>query len=239
LTFVRNIQKEIRSLEIEIKDLKDRILRLDENENIQKDFLINSVNKKKTLVQNLENKIPKDWPKVYKEFQSIIKSEKLTRIKYRRLMDYSYEEINKIYTILKFKHKFSRFRVNFENLSKKLETDDPKKLIKEINLFKRSLTEIPDNRKIVSYLNKVSRSLKKKNIKYDKVRKDFNFAFELYRKKIDKINNIENIIAPQLFDYLENVSNSIAVRQQSKIPRKLALYLAECRADHKDLSLYF
>ena len=57
---------------------------------------------------------------MYKEFQSIIKSEKLTRIKYRRLMDNSYEEINKIYTILKFKDKFSRFKENFENLSKKL-----------------------------------------------------------------------------------------------------------------------
>ena len=58
-------------------------------------------------------------------------------------------------------------------------------------------------------------------------------------KKLDEINNIENIIEPYLLDYLENVSNSIGVRQQSKIPRNLALYLAECRADHKDLSLYF
>ena len=64
-------------------------------------------------------------------------------------------------------------------------------------------------------------------------------AFELYRKKLDEINNIQNIIEPYLLDYLENVSNSIGVRQQSKIPRNLALYLAECRADHKDLSLYF
>ena len=239
LFFVRNIEKEIRSLEIEIKDLNVMISRLDENENVQKDVLIKSINNKKTLVQNLENKIPKDWPKVYKDFQSIIKSEKLTRIKYRRLMDNSYEEINKIYTILKFKDKFSKFKVNFENLSNKLETDNPKILIKEISLFKKRITEIPDNRKIVSYLNKVSRSLKKKTIKYEKIRKDFNFAFELYRKKLDKINNIEKIVAPHLLDYLENVSNSIGVRQQSKIPRDLALYLAECRADHKDLSLYF
>ena len=52
-------------------------------------------------------------------------------------MDNSYEEIHKIYTILKFKDKFSRFEENFENLSNKLETENPKKLIKEISLFKK------------------------------------------------------------------------------------------------------
>ena len=76
------------------------ISRLDENENVQKEFLIKSINDNKILIQNLENKIPKDWPKVYKEFSIHNKVRKINeRIKYRRLMDNSYEEIHKIYTM--------------------------------------------------------------------------------------------------------------------------------------------
>ena len=44
---------------------------------------------------------------------------------------------------------------------------------------------------------------------------------------------------PKLKDYLDVISTSIGVRQQNKIPRELALYLAKCRSTHQDLSLYF
>ena len=40
-------------------------------------------------------------------------------------------------------------------------------------------------------------------------------------------------------NYLNAISFTIGVRQQEKLPSNLALYLASCRANHKDLSLYF
>ena len=236
---VRNIEKDIRSLNLEIKDLKVKISRLDENENNEKDILNQLIRDKNVLIQKNKNKISDNWPEVYKNFQSIIRSEKLERAKYRRLMDNSYEEINKVYTILNLRDEFAKFENKFEEFSNSIEKIDPLELLKEIKLFSKEISKIPDNRKIISNLNKVSRILKKKNVNYIKVREYFNQSFKLYRQKLNDIKNVKNNIAPKLKGYLDIVGTSIGVRQQSKIPRELALYLAKCRASHKNLSLYF
>ena len=239
MIFVRNIEKNIRSLESEIKELKVKVSRLDDNENNQKDLLNKSINNKKDLIQNLQKKISKDWPKIYKEFQSIIRSEKLERAKYRRLMDSSYEEIHKVYTILNLKDEFAKYENKFQKLSNDIEEVDRQEMLKKIKLFSKRIAKIPDNRKIISKLNKVSRNLKKKNVNYKKVRKNFDESFELYRKKLNDIKKVDISIMPKLKDYLDVISTSIGVRQQNKIPRELALYLAKCRSSHQDLSLYF
>ena len=239
MIFVRNIEKNIRSLESEIKELKVKVSRLDDNENNQKDLLNKSINNKKDLIQNLQKKISQDWPKIYKEFQSIIRSEKLERAKYRRLMDSSYEEIHKVYTILDLKDEFVKYENKFQKLSNDIEEVDRQDMLKKIKLFSKRIAKIPDNRKIISKLNKVSRNLKKKNVNYKKVRKNFDESFGLYRKKLNDIKKVDISIMPKLKDYLDVIATSIGVRQQTKIPRELALYLAKCRSSHQDLSLYF
>ena len=50
---------------------------------------------------------------------------------------------------------------------------------------------------------------------------------------------VDNKIVSELENYLKIVSTSIGVRQQNKLPRELALYLADCRASHKNLTLFF
>ena len=39
--------------------------------------------------------------------------------------------------------------------------------------------------------------------------------------------------------FLDNTKFTIGLRQQQKIPKDIALFLAGCRSDHRDLSLYF
>ena len=50
---------------------------------------------------------------------------------------------------------------------------------------------------------------------------------------------VDDKIVSEFENYLKIVSTTIGVRQQSKLPRKLALYLADCRASHKNLTLFF
>ncbi len=154
-------------------------------------------------------------------------------------MDGSYDDILKIYTILDLQNEYFAFENQFKELSNKLEISKPKQLISEIKLLVKKLNKIPDNRKIISSLNKVNRNLKKKKIDYFKVNKNFDIAYELYSKKASAIKDIDKNITVELKNYLNVISSSIGVRQQSKIPRDLALYLASCRSTHKDLTLYF
>ena len=137
------------------------------------------------------------------------------------------------------KDQFSKFDIKFNDISTKLEVSDPKKLMDEIKLFIKELNKIPDNRDIVSSLNKVNRNLKKKKIDYVKIRKNFEKAYSLYTKKNNQLKMVDNKIADKLENYLNTTSTSIGVRQQNKLPRELALYLADCRASHKNLTLFF
>ena len=117
------------------------------------------------------------------------------------------------------------FDSRFKNISAKLEVNDPKQLIDEIKLFTQELNKIPDNRSIISSLNKVNRNLKKKKIDYVKVKK-ISKAYNLYMQKNNKLKLVDDKIVSELENYLKIVSTSIGVRQQSKLPRELALYLA-------------
>ena len=239
LTFVRIIEKDIRDVQADMKQIKNQISMLDENDVYNKNILNELLLNKKILIDTYKSKISKEWPNTYKNFQSLIKKEKIERMKYRRLMDQSYENIFQIYTILDLKDDFLKFEKQFNVLSNMLKEADPKQLMSEIKIFTKKLNKIPDNRKIISSLNKINRNLKKKKIDYKKVNKNFEEAYDLYRNKVNEIIGADKKIILGLKEYLNVVSTSIGVRQQSKIPRELALYLASCRSTHKDLTLYF
>ena len=239
LLFVRNIEKDIRIVEKESKEIKTLISRLEKNQKDEEKVLKNELVTKNALIESYKSQIPSDWPSKYKDFQSLIKKEKNERSNYRRLMDGSYDEIFKLYTIINLKETFSMFDSRFKNISAKLEVNDPKQLIDEIKLFIQELNKIPDNRSIISSLNKVNRNLKKKKIDYVKVNNNFEKAYNLYIQKNNNLKFVDDKIVSELENYLKIVSSSIGVRQQRKLPRELALYLADCRASHKNLTLFF
>ena len=239
LLFIRNIEKDIRIVKKEIKEIKIFLSRLAENQKDEENKLQNDLIAKKTLIENYKSQIPSDWPNIYKDFQSLIKKEKIERSKYRRLMDESYNEIFEIYSIINLKDTFSKFEKKFKNFSNKLEVNNPRELIDEIKLFTKELNKVPGNQNIISSLNKVNKNLKKKKINYVKVKKAYEKAYTLYIQKNDQLKMVDKKIVSELKNYLKIVSTSIGVRQQNKLPRELALYLAECRASHKNLTLFF
>ena len=101
------------------------------------------------------------------------------------------------------------------------------------------ISRLPDNSKITSKLSKVSRNLKKKKVNYEKILKDFNKSFSEYEKKYSELEKIDEKIVNDLSVFLDNTKFTIGLRQQQKIPKNIALFLAGCKSDHRDLSLYF
>ena len=239
LKIVRNKEKNIRELKSLIKTNETIISRI-ENDDKQK------ISSLKSEIQNLKNDIqiekqgfPKNWSNTYKNFQKLIKEENLNRIKYRRAMDSSYDEMITLRNILLSRTEFYIFRDEFKKFSKILQTNEPKALSKEIKVFSKKISRLPDNSKITSKLSKVSRNLKKKKVNYEKVFKDFNNSFAEYEKKYSNLKMIDDNVVSNLSVFLDNTKFTIGLRQQQKLPKDIALFLAGCRSDHRDLSLYF
>ncbi len=236
---VRNKEKNIKEIELLIKTNETMISNA-ENNDIQRISLLKlEVEKLKNSIQTEKQGYPKNWSETYKNFQKLIKEENLNRIKYRRAMDNSYDEMSTLRNILLSRSEFYKFRNEFKKLSQIIKTTEPKALSKEIKVFSKKILRLPDNSKITSKLSKVSRNLKKKKVNYEKVLKDFNKSFAEYEKKFSDLKKIDDKIVNDLSIFLDNTKFTIGLRQQQTLPRDIALFLAACRSDHRDLSIYF
>ena len=236
---MRNKEKNIKEIKSLIKANETLISRTESNENQKISLLKSEVEKLKNDIQIEKQGFPKNWSETYKNFQKLIKEENLNRIKYRRAMDNSYEEMTILLNILLKRNDFYSFRNEFKKFSQILETTEPKALSKEIKVFSKKISRLPGNSKITSKLSKVSRNLKKKKVNYEKVLKDFNKSFDEYEKKYADLEKIDNKVITDLSVFMDNTKFTIGLRQQQKIPKEIALFLAGCRSDHRDLSLYF
>ena len=229
----------IREFEALIKNNETTVSRIENDDKKRISLLKSEIEKLKIDIQNEKRGYPKNWSDTYKNFQKLIKEENLNRNKYRRAMDNSYDEMSTLLNILLSKNEFYKFRDEFKKFSKILETSEPKSLSIEIKIFSKKLSRLPDNSKITSKLSRVSRNLKKKKVNYKKVVKDFNISFEEYEKKYSDLKKIDNKVIDALTVFLNSTKFTIGLRQQQKIPRDIALFLAGCKSDHRDLSLYF
>ena len=68
---------------------------------------------------------------------------------------------------------------------------------------------------------------------------DFNKSFADYEKKYSDLKKIDDNAVNDLSVFLDSTKFTIGLRQQQKIPKNIALFLAGCKSDHRDLSLYF
>ena len=239
LKIVRNKEKNIRELETFIKDNETTISRIENDDKQRISFLKSEIEKLKNDIRIEKRDFPKNWSDTYKNFQKLIKEENLNRIKYRRAMDNSYDEMTILLNILLSRTEFYMFRDEFKKFSNKLEISEPKSLSKEIKVLSKKVSRLPDNSRITSKLSKVSRNLKKKKVNYKKVVKDFNLSFAEYEKKYSDLKKIDNKVIDALSIFLDSTKFTIGLRQQQKIPKDIALFLAGCKSDHRDLSLYF
>ena len=131
------------------------------------------------------------------------------------------------------------FNNTFIDLKSKLAQEEKLKLSEQVKTFSKTINELPDNRKIASNLNKVRRELKKKNVKMEKVYKFFDKSYSEYLKKLKSLNKIDRSVLINLNKFINLIKYNVGIRQQDKLNRDLALYIATCNSDHKDLSIHF
>ncbi len=192
-----------------------------------------------TVIDANNKTIPNDWTSINKSFKKIVKLEQKKRNDYRRLVDNSYEKLATFSLLLSSVDDFKKFNYNFIDLKSKLDQQDKLMLSEQVKSLSKKISELPDNRKITSNLNKVRRELKKKKVKMEKVYRLFEKSFSEYQKKLILLKKIDQSVLLNLNTFMNSIKFNVGIRQQPKLNRDLALYAATCNADHKDLSIHF
>ena len=185
-----------------------------------------------------DNKL-KNWEKISSDFKFLVKSEQKKRLEYRRLADTSFTKLNTLNYLFKNVEIYEGLNDEFSQILKNINSLENKTMSKKIKEFSKKINQIPYNEKIVKNLRKASRELNKKNTDLNLVRTLIEKEYKEYNDKLVSLKKVDINVIQKLNNYLKFVSNNVALRQQSKLPRNVALYLAKCNSEHRDLSIYF
>jgi succinate dehydrogenase hydrophobic anchor subunit len=181
----------------------------------------------------------KNWEKISSDFKFLVKSEQKKRLEYRRLTDTSFTKLNTLNYLFKNVEIYEGLNDEFIQILKNINSLENKTMSNKIKEFSKKINQIPYNEKIVKNLRKASRELNKKNIDLNLVRTLIEKEYKEYNDKLVSLKKVDINVIQKLNNYLKFVSNNVALRQQSKLPRNVALYLAKCNSEHRDLSIYF
>lgn len=238
---VRRIEQFDRDIQQEIKALNNQIEITDSNQEV----IIATLNKKlenlKLQSNLLMSQIPNTWDKDYQTFNKLVKNEKLLRSKYRRSSDQFYSGVQDLLMILKGNQKFYSLENRLNNFKNKLLSDhnNKKLILNEIKNLSKELSSVDDGGKMKSYLSKMKRKIKKKTVKIDRVMKDFDNLIKIYNKKAKWLDKADSKLRNQVQSLLNETAYTIGSRNQKKLPRETALFIAKCNSGHKDISLNF
>ena len=111
--------------------------------------------------------------------------------------------------------------------------------IKIFNDFSKKVSQVNGTSDFKSKLSKAIRELKKKNVKEEKVNKNLDAALTVITDLNDWVSASKAPLEESLNTYLQKTRGSLGIRAQDRFDEDLALYLARCNANHRDLSLNF
>ncbi len=115
----------------------------------------------------------------------------------------------------------------------------PADIHESVNDLSKDFSEVDGARDVSSALSKARRALKSKSPDRDKALAEYDEALEAF--EADKVWRLaaEAEVKPALESYLEAIKGTLGARQQPRLSREQALYMASCTAVHQDISLNF
>jgi hypothetical protein len=129
-------------------------------------------------------------------------------------------------------NKIQNLREKIFNVSK----DDG---MNEIKSIEKILNEIAGAELIKEKLSKARRALKKDDTDINKIIKLIDEGYEIFLLEKEWRQKAEVELLPQLVKFDDSIKNTIGLRQQDKLTKEQATYVAACRSTHKDISLNF
>ncbi len=240
LRAVRHIEREIREREQKIKFLEQELNRSsNEKSEIEKQNLIRVKEKIFLEIEDLNQSLPKGWDETYDNFNKLVKSESKARISYRKEADRSYAGISDIIKIIDSYANLESLKEPLFALSENIKFDEPKIAAEKIKIVSSELGKIPGTSSIKSLLSKSRKALKKKNVDLAKVEDFYLKAVTEYEAQLNWLVDAKQKVLADLNIYLVAISETLGARQQERLSQPTSLYIAQCNAAHRDISLHF
>ncbi len=187
----------------------------------------------------LRAKIPERWKAEHEKFRVLQKAEDKALKAYRRNVDAAYEPIGELVKIIAGVDRLAALDPELMALTQQVTSGDPAEGVKKLAAATKAVSAIAGTAKIKSNLSGARRALRRKKPDRDKAIEKLGQALKIYREELAWRQRAKVELLPGLEAYETAIRDTIGIRLQSRLPREMALDLASCTAEHRDISLYF
>ena len=234
---VRLIEYQVRQIEDEIQELGRAIQGLSENEIIARKEQISALETEKA---RLTANIPDDWDQVYRDFAKFTKAETNARRKYRRAVDSAYSPIFDLIVLMEANDSFNALDNDLVDLRDTLVRGRaPEDMIDPLKALTKQFGAIKGAGDIKSEITKSRRILGKKSPKIEEAISHLDKAIEIFNAQHLWREQTSAQLLPHIRTYEQAIRGTIGLRQQKRLAKTEALYVAACTSGHRDISLHF
>jgi tetratricopeptide (TPR) repeat protein len=183
--------------------------------------------------------IPEHWESKHEQFRVVQKAEDKALKTYRRNVDQAYEPIGELVRVIAGAEQLAALDPELMALTPLVTSGDPAEGVEKLAAAAKAVGAVAGTGKIKSNLSGARRALRKKTPDREKALKKLGSALKIYREELAWRQRAKVELLPGLEAYEMAIRDTIGIRKQSRLPHDMALELASCTAEHRDISLHF
>lgn len=244
-TEVRRIEAELRRNAEELETTQRRVGQLERQAPDQ----VSTIERLKNRVEELqaekaalEAEMPAEWDQAHGDFKKLLSEEKRAYLNYRRIVDNAYEPIQTFMRVLRGADALAALEDEIKGLEQVIRTSDPEAAMERIQDLESRVGDIAGADDVRSALSKARRELRATNTRQpdpDQALAEHAEAVAALEADIAWRVEASNSLLPQVEAYEDAIDDTIGLRQQARLPREVALFVASCSSEHRNISLNF
>ncbi|MDP7517760.1 MAG: TRAP transporter large permease subunit [Arenicellales bacterium] len=237
---IRRLQSQIRKIDEQIAKTTRRLnLAGSEISAADREVLERQIREQQTSRDTLQDQIPKSWQETRSAFVVLVKAETTARRKYRRGADSAYEPVEQLLGVFEASAALKALEGELLAMRERINQQDAAQTTVALKGLAKQFSGIKGAENIKSKISKSRRALGKKKPKVEKAQKLFDQGIQEFNRQMIWRDRAQSELYPSLVQYEEVIRGTLGVRQQTKMPEELALYVAACNSRHRDISLHF
>ncbi len=239
LTVVRGIEKQIRVIAGEVKEMSTHAGRMRDAAQAEERAAIEAkVAIMQAEIEHLEAQIPATWEEVHHTFALLTGAENKSRATYRKAADVAYEAPAEVLAVLQANDAFTALEAQLRDMRSTIETTpeaDAEGLVNDLAKLFGAVEGADDVKKA---LGKARKALKSRTPDREKALAEFDNAVAAYEEQLVWRADAATLV-PGIQTYLDGIRGTLGIRVQDRLTREQALKMASCASYHRDISLNF
>lgn len=183
--------------------------------------------------------IPDTWAEAEAAYGKITSADRKTRGIYRRTVDQAYEPVVELRQIIAAADALAALEGPIEALALDAPTMDRDTAEARFKEVERMLGDVAGAREIRGLLSDARREIDSRSPDPERAAEYVAEAREVFAREVAWRTRAATELLPEIEAYDAAIRGTIGLRQQPRLPREQALFVASCNSVHRDISLNF